>query len=248
MRRLVLVLAATGLVLTMTTRAPAQEGALAVIDKAINAHGGAEKLAKIKALQLKTKGTLDILGGLQFQQASSVDMAGKIKDVMEMEVMGQQVTVKTVYDGKQGWINVNGQTMDMDEKLLGMLKEVTHLTSIGRLTPLKDKKFELSVVGEMKVNNSPAIGIKVSSAGHKDVNLYFDKKTGLLAKTELRNLDYMTMQEVAEERIVLDYQDVDGQKAPKRMLINRDGKKFMEAEITDVKYLTEIDASEFAKP
>jgi hypothetical protein len=70
----------------------------------------------------------------------------------------------------------------------------------------------------------------------------------LLAKTESRKLDGQTMQEVDEERIVTEYQDVDGQKAAKKLVVNHDGKKFMELEVSDIKFLDKVDDSEFQKP
>jgi hypothetical protein len=88
----------------------------------------------------------------------------------------------------------------------------------------------------------------VTSEGHKDLSLYFDRASGLLVKVERQALDSQTMEEVAEERILQDYQDVEGIKAPKRVLINRAGKKFVEAEVIEVKMLEKVDDSEFAKP
>jgi len=162
--------------------------------------------------------------------------------------MGQKVTQTTVFDGTNGWVNVNGMNIDLDEKLMAELKEASYLLQIGRLAGLKGKGFELSLLGESKVNDRPAVGVKVASKGHRDINLYFDKETGLVAKMEHRALDAMTMQEVTQERIILEYQDTEGQKMPKKVLVNRDGKKFMELEVTEIKFPDKIDDSEFAKP
>ena len=94
----------------------------------------------------------------------------------------------------------------------------------------------------------PAVGIRVAAPGHKDVSLYFDKQTGLLVKITRQALDAQTGQEVSEERIIQEYQDVNGLKTAKKVLINRDGKKFLEAEVTDVQFLEKVDDSTFAKP
>jgi hypothetical protein len=61
-------------------------------------------------------------------------------------------------------------------------------------------------------------------------------------------LDAMTGQEVTEERIIQEYQEIDGAKVAKKALVNRDGKKFVEAEVLEVKSLDKLDESEFAKP
>jgi hypothetical protein len=119
---------------------------------------------------------------------------------------------------------------------------------ITRMAMLKDKKAEFSPLGEAKVNDKPAVGVKVSAKGHKDVNLFFDKETGLLAKVERRTLDAMSGEDVAEERIITEYQDIDGLKVAKKIIINREGKKFMEVELVEHKPQEKLDASEFGKP
>ena len=50
----------------------------------------------------------------------------------------------------------------------------------------KDKSVKYSIVGEIKIKDKAAIGVTVSKEGSKDVNLFFDKTTGLIAKIEMR--------------------------------------------------------------
>jgi hypothetical protein len=153
------------------------------------------------------------------------------------------------YDGSKAWMNVNGMDLDMKlDKLAELMKEQEYITEIGRLTKLKDKSFDLASVGEAKVKDKPAVGVRVSSKGHKDVNLFFDKESGLLVKIEHRTTDFNTEKEVNEERIILEYQDKNGLKEPKKALVNRDGEKYVDVEITEVKYLDDIDDTQFSKP
>jgi hypothetical protein len=138
--------------------------------------------------------------------------------------------------------------MDMDENVLNACKEQVHFMQIMRMAMLNDKKVEFSPLGESMVNDKPAIGVKVSAKGHKDVNLFFDKETGLVVKVERQALDPMSGKEVPEERIITEYQDSDGLKVAKKLLVNRDGKKFMEVELLEHKPQEKLDASEFGKP
>jgi hypothetical protein len=129
------------------------------------------------------------------------------------------------------------------------MKQAANLIQINRLIPLKDAKvYTLSLLGESTVNEKPAVGVKVTRKDYRDINLYFDKNTGLLAKIERQALDSMTQQEVAEERIIVEYQEVDGQKVAKKVLVNRDGKKFTEAEVLEYKPSAKVEESDFAKP
>lgn len=215
-----------------------------IIEKCIKATGGVEKLSRMGG-QSKTTGTLEILNSVNFAQEVIFQLPNKFKEVLEMEVNGQKVKVTTTYNGKDVTIDVNGQKLPLDEKQLAEIKEAAHMMQVGRLIYLKDKKYELSSLGESKVNDNAAEGIKVATKGFRDVNLYFDKKSGLLTKIERRAMDFMTQQELSEERIITEYQDIDGMKVPKKVLVNRDGKKFMEAEVQEFKSLDKVDDSTF---
>jgi len=54
---------------------------------------------------------------------------------------------------------------------------------VAMLAPLKDKAYTLAPIGEVKVEDRPALGLRVSRKGNRDINLYFDKKTYLRVKT-----------------------------------------------------------------
>jgi hypothetical protein len=249
MRSLLIPSLVVGLLLLLTGGSRAQDETKAIIEKAIKAHGGAEKLSKEKASQAKSKGTLDVAGmTINFTEETSTQ-TGRLKSVLHLEVGGQNVKVTTVYNGQKGWISDPlGNTTELEGKLLDEMKEAVYQTRLARFVSLKDKEYELSPLGEVKVNGKPAVGVKVASKGHRDVNLFFDKESGLLTKIERQALDQMTGQDVTEERIITEYQEVDGVKVAKKALVNRNGKKFVEAEIVEVKFLDKLDDSEFAKP
>jgi hypothetical protein len=226
----------------------ADDATQAIIDKAIKAHGGAAKLAERKATQLKSKGHLELQGGLDFTQELFLQ-GGKFKEAMHLQVAGQQVNVTTVFDGTKGWMTVNDdETKELDGKILDEVKEAGYVARLTRLILLKDKSIEFLPLGEVLVNDRPAVGVKVTCKGHRDVNVFFDKETGLLVKIERRAVDPMSGTEVTEERIFKEHQDVGGMKVAKRVLVNRDGKKFLELEVVEAKFPDNLDDSEFAKP
>jgi hypothetical protein len=238
-----------GLLLLTHGGARAQEETRAIIEKAIKAHGGADKLAKDRATQAKSKGSLDIAGmSLDFTE-EIFTQPNRLKSVLELQVAGQTVTVTTVFNGEKAWIkDPTGKTTELEGKALEEIKEATYQASLARFVFLKNKEYELSALGEAKVNGKPAVGVRVASKGHRDVNLYFDKESGLLAKIERQALDQMTGKEVAEERVITEYQEVDGVKVAKKAQVNRDGKKFVEAEVIEIKFRDKLDDSDFAKP
>lgn len=130
------------------------------------------------------------------------------------------------------------------------LKDAQYMLQISRLLPLvDDKAYKLDSLGEIKVEDKPAVGVRVSSKGKKDINLYFYKDSGLLAKVEVRSVEPGTEKEITEERIFVEYQKEkkDGQAVPKTILVKHDGKDFLKGEVTETTFLETVDDSEFAK-
>jgi hypothetical protein len=248
MRRLLLSTLVLALLLVPAGTALAQDSAQAIIDKAIKAHGGADQLSKLKAVESKSQGTIEAFGGIKFTQAIQLQMPDRVKSVMDIEVGGQKQTITTVFDGKSLWINANGMNIATDDKMIEEVKEQMYAGEVGKLVGLKDKKYQLSPLGEVKVEGMDAVGILVASKGHKDISLFFDKKSGLLVKMERRALDAMSGQEFTQETILKDYHEVQGMQEAKKTLIYRDGKKFIEAEVIDFKFVDKFDDSTFAKP
>src|SRR5262249_39474359 len=120
------------------------------------------------------------------------------KIVIEADAGGQKVRFVPVLNGDKGWIKINDDTMDLEKEDLAEVKEEAYAGWVTTLLPLRDRAFTLAPVGEVNIDKRPAQGVKVSSKGHRDVNLYFDKETGLLVKTETRVKDDDD-QEVTEE-------------------------------------------------
>src|SRR5581483_3581848 len=159
MRRRMVASLAVVLVLSVVPQGFAQVEAKAIIEKAVKAHGGAEKISKAKCLQTKSKGKLELLGGIDLTQQLSVKYTGKFKDVTEMEINGQKINVISTFDGNKASITANGQAIDITDKFLEEFKEIAHALKVARLTNLlTDKSVQLSLLGESKVEGRPAIG------------------------------------------------------------------------------------------
>src|SRR5262249_31010971 len=119
---------------------------------------------------------------------------------------------------------------------------------VATLVPLKDKSYTLSTLGETKVGDRPALGVRVSSKGRRDVNLYFDKDTNLLVKSEMRGKDDQAKMAMNQETFVSNYKDVGGVKEAMKFRMKRDGQPYLDAEIEDIRRQEKAEDSLFAKP
>jgi hypothetical protein len=231
----------------------AQDDCRPIIEKAIKATGGPEKLAKLKATQSKSKGTLEVMGmTLEMTIEATIELPGRMKSVMDFDVMGIKINAVQVFNKDKAWIvvNANGvsQSVPVEDKLLNVFKEADHQQAIGTLVPLlNDKMYTLSPLGEIKIGERTAVGVKVAAKEHKDVNLFFDKDTGLLSRVEGPSVNSQ-MEEVSQESTFSEYKEFDGLKRPTKVQVKQDGKKVMDAEVLEIKFVDKFDDSEFAKP
>ncbi|HVS37532.1 MAG TPA: hypothetical protein VMS17_18355 [Gemmataceae bacterium] len=233
-------------------RSAADDAATAVINKAIKAQGGEEALTKYKAAQVSSKGkiTLPGVGEVEFTQEIASMLPDKVKESMHLTIQGQQVNITTIMNGDKYSIQAADKDVPISDEIKNALKEGQYMLKVARLVSLvKDKGYDLSLIGESKIEDKPVVGVLVKSKDHKDVSLYFDKETGLLAKMEHRTVDPSGGKEITEERIILAYRDKgpEGIVLPKEVLVKHDGETFLKAQVVDASVLESLDDSTFKK-
>jgi hypothetical protein len=112
--------------------------------------------------------------------------------------------------------------------------------------PLKEKAFQTKPAGEVKVDDKPAIGLNVTGPDGKDFNLFFDKKSSLPVKLEVRMGS--GGKEFRQETIFSDFKDFNGIKRATRLERRREGKKILEQEILEFRVLDNVAPETFAEP
>jgi hypothetical protein len=252
MRRLLHQLLTLGLLLggIAAARADEQADCKAIIEKSVAARGGSEKLLKYTAATTKVKGMFHGLGqAIPVEGELAMQWPDKSRIAIEMDAMGLQFKFIAVYDGKQGWRRVNDDVTELSPEQLAEQKHSAYhgyVTSLAAL--LKDKQVTFKSLGESKVDDKPAVGVKVSKAGHRDVSLYFDKDTGLLAKSKVKVKDVERDQEFTQETLYGAYKDFNGVKHATKQGTKRDGTPFLELEVVELKPVEKLEPSVFAKP
>jgi hypothetical protein len=232
-----------------TGAAAAQDEARALVEKAVKAHGGAEALGRIRADKVKFKGTLVLQGRTApFLAETTMQLPSKYKHVIETTLDGDKHTVLYVINGDKIYIMLDGRSLQADPAQVAEIRSGMELERAKRLLPLlEDKSYQLAVIEEIKVNERPAVGIRITGRGRKEMRLYFDKEYGLLVRAENR-IDAGKGKEIRQHFFFGDFKDIGGYKRPTKVRAFRDGKQIMEAELMDAKPLDKVDETEFAKP
>jgi hypothetical protein len=232
-----------------SSRNGVENEARAIIERAIKAQGGEEFYAREPPTYYTAKGILHI-NGIPYNYTDDLSAQGnRFKRVVLTEVSGGQYKTTFVFNGQKGWIkDFAGTTTDVLGDDLQEMKEAVYLGHASRIVCLKDdKRFKLSPLPEMVVNGKAAVGVKVVSESHRDISLFFDKKSHLLARMDCLVKHELTKELLKEERIVIDYQVVKGIQVPKRVQVNRNGVKFSEFEFK-FQFPDKLDDSVFARP
>jgi hypothetical protein len=161
---------------------------------------------------------------------------------------GKKFQFVLVFNGENGWVMDDGLAKDLNEKLLAEVREEIHLLNVRRLTSLTNRSYDLTTLSSTQINNRPADGIRVAAKGFREISLYFDRASGLLVKLERHTVGPLKNQAVVEERLFSDYRKIDGVQSPRKTVVNLEGKKFLEVNTLEVKFLQQMDPSTFQRP
>jgi hypothetical protein len=250
MKRLLPGLFAATLLALVAGPSPADDkDTTAILDKAIKALGGQDKLSKARALSWKAKGTLTIMDNeIKFNSKVTVQGLDQRRSEFEGDFMGNQIKGVTVVNGKKGWRKIAGMDMEMDEKALANEKRSIYLqVSPITILPLKGKGFKVESAGEEKVGGKAAVVLKVTGPDGKDFKISFDKESGLPVKLVARVAAFGN-QQFDQETIFSGYKDFGGIKVATKVENKRDGETFGKQEISDFKAQAKVDDKTFAEP
>jgi outer membrane lipoprotein-sorting protein len=212
-----------------------------ILDKYLQAAGGVERLAKITSFT--AQGTYQGYGDEKYP----VNLFAKAPNQISTVIHTAAGDSATTYDGRTGWIA--GPATERPVSLLeltgGDLAGAKLDAAVWFPAQLKQALTQWRPASSATIDGRDMQMIQGSSDGRYPVNLYFDSKTGLLAR----------MVRYAESPVGLnptqvdyaDYRDVAGVKMPYRVTVTwLDGKSNMM--LSEIKPNVPIDAARFTKP
>lgn len=235
--------------LALVSAVSAQDPARAMIQRAIVAHGGLDKLSAARADRIQFKGTLHVgTATVPFTDEVVIQPPGQFKSTVRISENGRTRTIVHLLDGDKASILVDGQPQPVSSSNLAQMRQTLQLAQAMKLVPLlTDPAFSVALVGEYQHNGRPVVCIRVAGHSQRDLRLYFDKETALLIKSE-HLLDGVGGKDVKQEALYSDYREVGGYLRPGRVSAFRDGNKVMETELIDARRFDRIDAREFNQP
>jgi hypothetical protein len=240
-----------------------QAEAEAILDNAIKAAGGQEKLAKLTSfvLKMKRKSTPRPDGGAALETVMDIsyEFPNRKRTETSRDVGGTKTTTLQILNGDKAWLSSRGTTRELTVDQAARLKTEPFPEFPVRQLPLyKGKGYKLAMLGESKVEEKRVLGIKVSAEGKADVKLFFDKDTCQLLKREYeisRTAQAGTAvpagtegpNSITVQVLYEDYKESGGIRYPTKTRIQR-GQTTTEDEVVEFKVVDKFDEKTFAKP
>jgi hypothetical protein len=224
-----------------------RDTALAVIEQAIKAHGGADALNKAQTAVRTSSGTTSLFGkDLAFSDEMTWQLPDRFRLAIEVGTGQDKTHLTTVVNPDKGWQTTGGMVMDLGPDRLEDLRDEAYALWLTTLTPLRKEGVELTPLPDAKAGSRSAAVVKVASKGHADVRLFFDKDTGLLLKLERSAREAGVM--VDKEYLYSDHKDFDGVKLPTKLQELINGKRYIDLTNISYKFPRTVNDAVFARP
>jgi outer membrane lipoprotein-sorting protein len=219
--------------------------AKAIVDKGIEAVGGVETVKKQVNAQWSETGNYFGMGdAIPYQGKYVFSLPNKAR----MEIVG---IFTIVVDGDKGWMKTAQEVRALTDDELKEQHQVFHIGYVTSLVPFSrgEKGYSFTLAGDSDVDGEACVGVICDKKGFRTVKIEFSKKTGLLMRaTYTVKAPEQGNKEVTEEAIYKNWKKEDGVMSARKMVVNRDGKKFIESEPGKIEYPQTLDAELFAEP
>ena len=236
------------ILLTGTASALADDRAMALetVQKAIKAHGGDAALARARLCNRKLRGTLTLDKPYAFTAEFIEDLPNRWRGTFELTSATQKLSMVLVRDGDKGWRSSAGMIAELTKEEIDDLKEDSFVWWLATLVPLNSEDVNLAPLPESTMEGKSAVGLKVSSKGHEDVKLFFDKATHWLVAAQRRG--NVAGQAVDKEYRFRDHKNIDGAVLPTRYVELTNKKTFVEVTAVTYQFPKRLEDNLFAKP
>lgn len=213
-----------------------------ILAAAVLAAGG-DTLASVKTISMAEQENLATQTGVMPRQ---VTWSVSYPDSSRAEVRFNGMTVLQVSDGKSAWVEWQSQTHDATQ-MMGEFERGIALFGggWGLYQQALAGNIKAQAIEEEEIDGKKLPVILVEGAFGK-MKLYFDPATCLLAVARYQSATSKGPTE--SEQRWSDYRTIDGRQFAFATVVYRDGQKYMESRVQDLKLNPALDASLFTAP
>lgn len=212
--------------------------AKALLEKAIAAQGGFDKLASLRDTYIKVRGSI-FQGGQEIKVEAEVWIKLPNKLRQSIKFAGGQSTV--IYNGVQGWVQSGSRTHDLPAQSLTDLREAIEFDNLLVLWNIAREGYRFELTGKDQVEGKEVQILRVTNEQGKTADFYFEKFVPLKIVTQ-------TAEGKQKEVLLSDYRQLEGFWLPFVQKTLEDKELTDSFELLEFKFNTGITDDQFEKP
>jgi zinc protease len=222
----------------------AVERAKPVLERALEAHGGAARLRAVRDLASRSAVSVTTPNGsVDGEIAVVVRLPAQTR--IEMSMLGQSGI--QVLNGDQAWSSSGGQVQDLSGEQKQAMEAGLRTQVLPFLKRLADGAAQVGWVAEEKVGGEEVDVLQVVDAGTLS-RASFGRASGLLLRLEQEEPAMFGGGKVPMARLYSDYREVDGIRVPFRTERLARGTRLIEDRVTSLAINRGVAESQFQRP
>ncbi|HEY6339927.1 MAG TPA: pitrilysin family protein [Bryobacteraceae bacterium] len=215
--------------------AASQNRGKALLDRAAQAMGGADKLTAVRDSTQVLDLALDpAAGGMRMKQTNLFIAPATFRQEQEIQPIGKMVAYT---DGKSGWLSTPQGVQNMNADILRQAQGELFRQMNALVLSSRDLSRTVNALNDHTV--------QISSADGQVVTLEFDPSTGLPSKQTYRQPGLGGGAEVVES--LSDWRETGGLKMPFKISMQQSGRKLGEATVSEYRFNTGLKTEDLSK-
>jgi zinc protease len=214
--------------------------AKALLERAFAAQGGFERVAQIRDIYSKARGSV-FRGGREVQREEQtwIKLPNKVKATLK----SPGLDVVLVYDGNRVWAQIGGQVRDMTAQLLASIRDSIELDTLLFLWNIAREGYKFEVIRKDHAEGREVQILRMNNEQGKSADFYIDIERAVPLKV-------ITLDEEGKqaEKLLGDYRQVEGFWIPFLQKTLVDKELVSSLEIIEFKINTGVGDEQFEKP
>jgi zinc protease len=179
--------------------AKAASAAKAILDSALAAKGGADKLRAVKSLRLSATGTTLLQGQRANVSISrTLVLPGKMRMDATIDLGPQKVNVAVGLDGNKGWNQNPGGIADINDAELASVEFERWRDPEFILTRHLDGKAVVAPLSDEKIDGKGHAVVRMTSPQGVNVTLYIDRNSKMLSRVSFEEGGAVSIDDFSE--------------------------------------------------
>jgi outer membrane lipoprotein-sorting protein len=222
-----------------------EERARQILHKSVDALGGE---AYLKARTIVREGKFfqfrrdDLRGSSKFRTLEAAPLKRRVE-------LGKKGRIVLINDGEQGWkIEYKNVKTQSEEELRNFRIDMNHNLDYILRFRLREKDLKIRYLGKSRTHLDQLDGVQLMDASGDKVRIYVNSRTFLPVRMEFESPPRGKRWATEDKRFFHNYHEIDGVKIPFTTILNSNGYKASEVQLSSAQINADLSDSLFSSP